>query len=184
MEWRTESATLQTKGQADAAASIIGGITSAAQAFGSIIAGFAALGPVGLAIGLGVATGVSGLIIAQSINAASMARQQTVLPPLSLAFAKGGVLGGTTATDSIGPAFLQSNESVIDAPRTDKLFDWIDSLEDRAANRQTPEVHQTVFESGSITFNIAKNDNPRQMQELSQDFESLIRGQRGQAMMR
>lgn len=102
------------------AETIMSGIAAAAAAFGSM----AALGPVGLAIGAGLAVMIG---VATARYVADLRGSQKPVKPAGL-LAEGGFIGGNTSHSQGGfNAEIESKEFVIDKFRTSKIYDAIDN---------------------------------------------------------
>lgn len=127
IEWMGASAAMETQKGAQVAQVMASTAAGAAQAFAST----AWIPIVGPAIGAALA----GTILAYGARSVQLIRTQRVPPPVSLAFASGGVtMGPSHAAGGIDtmiggrPANVEGREAVIDRKRTSQLFGFIDNM--------------------------------------------------------
>jgi hypothetical protein len=146
---------------------------AAAQAIGSM----AWLGPIGVAIGAGIAA----TIVSYGARSVQMIRSQRVPPPVSLLFAKGGVTtgpshaaGGIDTMIGGRAANVEGQEAVIDRKRTSQLFGFIDNL---TSGRQVAQRGPTTV---NLHFYGVRNATPafaREVMDIAKreiDSEAMI----------
>lgn len=128
VRWQFESATLQLSKRIQSVQAMTQGVQAAAATFGAIMSSISMIPIVGPFMALPMALGASTAIMGQTVNAVRLINSQVVLPPAELFLADGGVVrgpGGPRA-DMI-PANISDGEAIVDATRTRKMLEFIDS---------------------------------------------------------
>lgn len=123
-------------------------MTSIVQIWSGLLSAFAAI-PFGLGIpiAIGLATGLSAMVQGMYAQAIGMVSAMPPPPP-PVGLQTGGVLNdGTGLSGDRIPAMLANNEAVIDAKRTEKLFNFIDTMPRSEEQKKNVNI---IFEPQSI----------------------------------